>query len=198
MAHGRYKGSSDLICQSRKLIERRLGKTEWDALQMLLPSIVGGYHRRFNFLPALGAVEAGKVGLSEKERTLVNDHRMAVMDGRDVLMNRIYGKQVAQEHLFAFQRAVLAVTEDGHYMEICAGMDCDGVQFRYCTRYETPVRWADWVALYERTYDINRFDCNPAIWFGRPSHYDEEHVTRDRALEAHENGHAWSVVKGAL
>lgn len=186
MAHGKFKTNQVLLVQAIKMARRR-GVSDTVIGEALFGDKALSMDRCF------APIDPEQFRAEEAASAKMRLHHK-----REQLMQKIWAKQVYMELVAAFRTAVLAVTEDGHYMEICAGMDCDAVQFRYCVRRETPQRWADWVALYERTYDINRYDCDPAIWFGRPSEYIEERVTRDRAMEAYEDGHPWSVMLGAL
>lgn len=186
MAHGKFKSNLDLLAQAVKMARQR-GVSDAAIGEALFGDKALSMDRCFN------PIDMEQFRAEEAASAKVRLHHK-----REQLMLKIWCKQAYLEMVEAFQRAVLAATEDGHYMELCAGMDCDAVQFRYSTRRETPASRADWLALYESTYDPMRFDGMPDIWFGRPSQYDEEHVTRDRAMEAHENGHAWAVTLGAL
>jgi hypothetical protein len=115
-----------------------------------------------------------------------------------ILMPRFIAARQRDDELAAKQRLKERwenFAEDGMIAVIREGMDCDCVQYRTVRHIPVPS-----LAAWLKAEDENQqwLDGPESHYFGRPSDYPIEHVTRDRALEAYEDGHPGYVTWGDL
>jgi hypothetical protein len=117
----------------------------------------------------------------------------------NVVYEKDYDLNEARDHrhkVLRDMRAVLRLAEEGRVAIVFSGMDCDGVQYGGDVRY-CPATIASARELIER-------QCasadGPIYWsVERPSVAVKiSYRSRDRILEAFENGHAHSITYGSL
>lgn len=85
--------------------------------------------------------------------------------------------------------------EDGQIAVIREGMDCDCTQYRKVSVIPIPGLMA-WQKQEDLHYQW--LDGPETTWFGRPSTHAPSYTSRDRALEAYEDGHPHYVTWGSL
>jgi hypothetical protein len=93
--------------------------------------------------------------------------------------------------------ALDAATENGRVAICRSGMDCDSVQYSSEDVIDRP---RNIIAFLKAEGEHERWLDGPeSTWFDKPSNVDDGHyASRDRALEAFEDGHPYSVRMGAL
>jgi hypothetical protein len=87
------------------------------------------------------------------------------------------------------------VAEDGKIAVIREGMDCDCTQYRRVSVIPMPGLMA-W--LVEEDKHQQYLDGPESHYFGKPSRHEPGYKSRDRALEAYEDGHPHYVTWGDL
>lgn len=97
----------------------------------------------------------------------------------------------------ALAARIAAVAVNGRVGVVTSGMDCDCVQYRRESIRDVPESiFAAWRA---REEDYESADGPMSISYVRPDECEDGHyVSRDRALEAFEDGHAHYVYAGTL
>lgn len=96
----------------------------------------------------------------------------------------------------ALKARIDEVTEDGMFAIVRAGMDCDGTQYRRVSHHVTI---HNIFKFHQKEMEHeDALDGVEQTWFQKPSEEEPSYKSRDRALEAYENGHPSRLVMGAL
>lgn len=98
----------------------------------------------------------------------------------------------------SWRRAFEARQEAGHIAVVRSGMDCDCTQYKRVSIIDAPVSVVAW--LRDEWEHRNWLDGPESVWLEPPSNWPDgnHYVSRDRALEAFEEGHPHYVTWGEL
>ena len=97
-----------------------------------------------------------------------------------------------------WRRAFEARQEGGKVAVVRSGMDCDCTQYKRVTIIDTPSSVVEW--LDEEWKHREWLDGPESVWLEPPSWWPDgnHYASRDRALEAFEDGHPHRVTWGEL
>lgn len=126
-----------------------------------------------------------------------NPETVAIREGRVLLcLNKIYGPSLEQrredtQKRLTFLRQLVEFGEAGKIALVRSGRDCDGVEYDGDVVIVTATKQSVEAQV---EGDLEYADGPMYFRLERPSVAKTiEHLSRDRAMEAFENGHAWAL-----